>query len=100
MTAATVNEVEGSSPLKSVSNAVCNASENLRSGLQRINISNSVSKLVYKSTYTLSYGVVYGVVFVAGVFPKNNAVVHGLTDGARAALDAVVETKNSISPTA
>ena len=100
MTAATVNEIEAASPLKTVSSAVCNASENLYSGLKRINISHSLSQLVYKSTYGLSYGVVYGVVFVANVFPKNNPLAHGLTDGARAALDAVVDTKNSISPTA
>jgi hypothetical protein len=101
MTAATFNEVEDStSPLKTVSNAVCNASENLCSGLKRINISHSLSQLVYKSTYTLSYGVVYGVVFVTNVFPKNNPVAHGLADGARAALDAVAETKDNIQPTA
>jgi hypothetical protein len=100
MTATTINEVEAPSPLKTVSNAVLSASENLRSGLKRINISNSLSQLVYKSTYGLSYGVVYGVVFVANVFPKNNPVAHGLTDGARAALDAVADTKDSLAPTA
>lgn len=101
MTAATVNEVEASTnPLKTVSNAVLSASENLCSSLKRVNISQSLSQLVYKSTYSVSYGVVYGVVFVANVFPKNNPVVHGLSDGARAALDAVAETGVTSSTTA
>jgi hypothetical protein len=101
MTAATVNEIEAStSPLKTVSNAVLSASENLCSGLKRVNIGQSLSQLVYKSTYTVSYGVVYGVVFVANVFPKNNPVVHGLSDGARAAIDAVAETRTAGQATA
>lgn len=98
MTTVTVNEVAPSSPLHTVSNAICNASESIYSGLKRISIGNSLSQLVYKSTYTLSYGVVYGVVFVAHAFPKNNPVANGLSDGARAALDAVSESKDKLKP--
>jgi hypothetical protein len=100
MTAATVNEIETSNPLKTASNAVLSASENLYSGLKNVNISNSLSKLAYKSTYSVSYGVVYGVVFIANIFPKNNAIANGLADGARAAIDAVADTKDSLTPAA
>jgi hypothetical protein len=48
---------------------------------------------VYATSYTLSYGVVFPVVLIVKSIPVNNAVVHGLVDGARAAVDMVDQLK-------
>jgi hypothetical protein len=48
-----------------------------------------LSRFAYTSSYVLSYGVVYPVVFVAHLLPQENPVMHGLRDGARAAIDAL-----------
>jgi hypothetical protein len=49
----------------------------------------ALSKTVYSTSYYLSYGVVFPTLLVASIIPKNNALVHGMSDGARAAADAV-----------
>ena len=56
-----------------------------------------VSRFVYTTCYTLSYGVVFPTMFVAKSIPTNNAFVHGLVDGAKAATDMVVELKSGNS---
>ena len=48
-----------------------------------------VSRLAYDSSYWLSYGVVYAAVFVAHSLPRENPLMHGMRDGARAAMDAL-----------
>ena len=50
--------------------------------------------------YTLSYGVVFPAVLIAKSIPTNNAVVHGMVDGARAAGDMVDQMKTSSTGTA
>jgi hypothetical protein len=50
---------------------------------------NFLSRLLYQSSYMLSFGVVFPVMLVVRVVPKNNAIVHGLVDGALAARDQV-----------
>jgi hypothetical protein len=52
-------------------------------------VSRFVSRLVYTTSYSLSYGVVFPVMLVARAVPKENALVHGLVDGARAAKEMV-----------
>ena len=52
-----------------------------------------VSRFVYTTCYTVSYGVVFPSVLVARSIPKNNPIVHGLVDGAHAAVDMVDEMK-------
>lgn len=49
----------------------------------------ALSKTVYSTSYYLSYGVVFPMLMVTSLIPKNNALVHGMVDGARAAHDAV-----------
>ncbi len=44
-------------------------------------------RLAYKTSFGLSYGVVYPVRLVTRMVPKDNALVHGLSDGALAARD-------------
>ncbi len=48
-----------------------------------------MSHLAYSGSYWLSYGVVYAAVFVAHSLPQDNPVMHGLRDGAGAAIDAL-----------
>jgi hypothetical protein len=59
--------------------------------LPRVN--RFVSRFVYTTCYTISYGVVFPSVLVARTIPKDNPIVHGLIDGAHAAIDMVDEMK-------
>jgi hypothetical protein len=53
-----------------------------------------VSRFVYTTSYTVSYGVVFPAMLLAKSIPSNNAVVHGLVDGASAASELVDQMKN------
>jgi len=48
-----------------------------------------MSRWAYNGSYWVSYGVVYATVFVAHSLPQENPVMHGMRDGARAAIDAL-----------
>jgi hypothetical protein len=52
-----------------------------------------LSRFVYTTSYTFSYGVVFPAVLIAKSIPANNAIVHGLVEGAQAANDKVIEIK-------
>jgi hypothetical protein len=52
-------------------------------------IGGFVSRLTYTTCYAVSYGVVFPTLLVARTLPKDNAIVHGFVDGARAARDAL-----------
>jgi len=52
-------------------------------------IGGFLSRLTYTTCYAVSYGVVFPTLLVARAVPKNNAIVHGLIDGALAARDSV-----------
>jgi hypothetical protein len=52
-----------------------------------------LSQLAYRTCYAISYGIVFPSVLVARSIPQNNALVHGLIDGAQAAKDMVEEMK-------
>jgi hypothetical protein len=56
-------------------------------------VNRFVSRFVYTTCYTISYGVVFPSVLVARSIPRNNPIVHGLVDGAHAAIDMVDEMK-------
>jgi hypothetical protein len=49
----------------------------------------TMSRVTYTSAYVISYGIVYATVFVAQSLPQENALMHGLHDGAVAARDAL-----------
>lgn len=49
----------------------------------------TVARATYVSAYVVSYSVVYAAVFIAQSLPQENALMHGLRDGAVAARDAV-----------
>jgi hypothetical protein len=92
-----------SDPLKAVADAMDAAVKAAKDGAESaratavdaLPVANQmVSRLVYKTCYSLSYGVVFSSVLVARSIPRNNAAVHGLIDGAHAALDMVQEMKS------
>lgn len=56
--------------------------------------SRFLSRFVYTASYTLSCGVVFPAILIARSIPANNAVVHGVVDGAKAANDTVVQMKH------
>ena len=56
--------------------------------------SRFLSRFVYTTSYTFAYGVVFPTVLIAKSIPNNNAVVNGLVDGARAAVDMVDQLKS------
>jgi hypothetical protein len=50
-----------------------------------------LGRLVYNTSYALSFGVTFPVMMIVRVVPRDNALVHGLVDGALAARDRVQE---------
>jgi len=56
--------------------------------------SRLISRFVYTTCYTISYGVVFPTILIARSIPANNTMVHGLLDGARAAIDTVDQLKS------
>ena len=102
-------EAEASSdPLKSVADAMEAAVDAAREGAADARQSieralpeagNLLAKFTYNACYTISYGVVFPTTSAARSVPQNNAVVHGLIDGARAAVDTVDEMKEKAGST-
>jgi hypothetical protein len=93
-------EAQATDPLKTVADAMEHAVKAAREGAidARAKVDQAlpavnrfVSRFVYTTCYTLSYGVVFPSVLVARTIPKNNPIVHGLVDGAHAAMDMVDE---------
>jgi hypothetical protein len=60
--------------------------------------SRFLSRFAYTTSYAISYGVVFPTVLLARSIPTNNAVVHGMVDGARAAADIVEQMKSRQAP--
>jgi hypothetical protein len=107
MTTEAAGSVEGD-PLKAVADALDAAAAAAKEGVQDAKaaaensfpaVSKFVYDLTYKTSYAVSYGVVFGTVFVAKAIPKENAFVHGLVDGARAATDVIHDMKSNGAPT-
>ncbi len=94
----TVTETPQADPLRSAADAMALALQAAKDGAadaqQRVNealpdISGFVSRLTYTTCYAVSYGVVFPSLWIARAVPKENAIIHGIVDGARAARDAV-----------
>ena len=95
-------EAQASDPLKTVADAMEHAVQAARDGASDAKakvdqalpaVNRFVSRFVYTTCYTISYGVVFPSMLVARSIPKNNPIVHGLVDGAHAAVDMVEEMK-------
>lgn len=89
-------------PLKAMGDAIVEAADKVKEGAADIRrsaeqafpeASNVASKFAYNACYAISYGIVFPSIFLARSVPKDNALVHGLVDGARAAVDMVEEMK-------
>ena len=95
---ALTTHADAADPLRDAGDAMGSAMEAVRQGAsdaqERITgampaVGQFVSRLVYTSCYGLSYGIVFPVMLVVRMVPKDNAVVHGLVDGAIAAREQV-----------
>jgi hypothetical protein len=93
----------GSDPLKAVADAMDAAVRATKDGVEdaRATVAQAIpaasqfaSQAVYKTCYAISFGVVFPTMLIARSIPKNNAAVHGLIDGAHAAIDLVSEMKS------
>lgn len=97
------SDESASDPMKTVADAlekaVHSATESVadaRASLEKSlpDAQRFMSRLVYTTCYTLSYGVVFPTVWVARSIPADNALVTGVTEGAKAAIEAVDQMKN------
>ena len=95
---ATSKETPSADPLRSAADAMALALQAAKDGAsdaqERVSqmmpaIGGFVSRLTYTTCYAVSYGVVFPTLLVARAVPKDNAIVNGLLDGARAARDSV-----------
>jgi hypothetical protein len=105
---ATSIETPSADPLRSAADAMAVALQAARDGAadaqERVSqmmpaVGGFVSRLTYTTCYAVSYGVVFPTLLVARAVPKDNAIVNGLVDGARAARDAI-EARQSEPATA
>jgi hypothetical protein len=95
---AMTTETRSADPLRSAADAMTLALQAAKDGAadaqQRVNemmpaIGGFLSRLTYTTCYAVSYGVVFPTLLVARAVPKDNAIVNGLVDGARAARDSL-----------
>jgi|SRR5579875_1880377 len=91
-------ETPAADPLRSAADAMALALQAVKDGAadaqDKVNemmpaIGGFLSRLTYTTCYAVSYGVVFPTLLVARAVPKDNAIVNGLVDGARAARDAI-----------
>lgn len=91
-------ETPSADPLRSAADAMALALQAAKDGAadaqERVTemmpaIGGFLSRLTYTTCYAVSYGVVFPSLMIARAVPKENAIVNGLVDGARAARDAI-----------
>ncbi len=93
---------EGHDPLKTVADALEAAVQAAKDGASNAREAAAnmmpesggmMSQIAYKTCYAISYGLVFPSALIAQSIPKDNALVHGLIDGAHAAKDMVADLK-------
>jgi hypothetical protein len=93
----------GADPLKAVADALDTAVKATKDGVEkaRETATNAMpaageflTQAAYKTCYGISFGVVFPTMLLVRAIPKDNAAVHGLVDGAHAAIDLVKEMKS------
>jgi hypothetical protein len=91
------SEPEATDPMKSAADAMAMAVQAARDGASDAQakvsemmpaVGGFLSRLTYTTCYAVSYGVVFPTLVVARAVPKDNVVVQGLVEGARAAVAA------------
>jgi hypothetical protein len=104
---ATSAETPSADPLRSAADAMALALQAAKEGAsdaqERVAemmpaIGGFLSRLTYTTCYAVSYGVVFPTLLVARAVPKDNALVHGLVDGARAAREAIEGRQHESAP--
>jgi hypothetical protein len=92
-----------SDPLRAVADAMDAAVQAAKEGGDRAlatagdvvpAVGQFVSQAAYKACYSLSFCAVLPAVLIARSIPRENALVHGLIDGAYAAIDLVDQMKS------
>ncbi len=87
-----------SDPLRVVADALDSAVNSTKEGVEKLRATASdsmpavgdfLSKASYKTCYGIAFGVVFPAMLLVRAIPKNNAAVHGLIDGAHAAMDSI-----------
>ena len=95
----TTAESAADDPLKRAADAMALAVQAAKDGASdaQIRVSEAMpaigqffSRFTYTTFYAISYGVVFPTMLVVRAIPKENCVVHGLTDGGAAAWDAAL----------
>jgi hypothetical protein len=77
------------SAARAMRDAVDSASQHAKNTIDEAGIIPSVSRFTYTGAYAISFGIVYAAVFVTQFLPQDNPVMHGFSDGARAAVDSL-----------
>jgi hypothetical protein len=94
-------------PLRSAADAMALALQAARDGASdaqaRVSeiapaVGGFLSRLTYTTCYAVSYGVVFPTLLVTRAVPKDNALVNGLVDGARAAREAIEGRTHETAP--
>jgi hypothetical protein len=79
--------------------------ESIKQGASEIQLSASealpatgrfLGRVIYNTSYAVSFGVTFPVMMIVRVVPKDNALVHGLVDGALAARDRVYDWSGEV----
>jgi hypothetical protein len=91
-------ETENTS-LSSVGEAVKEGAADAKQGVETIlpAVGKFVSKALYGGCYYAAYGVTFGALTVGKLIPTDNAVVHGLQDGAEAAAADIQKRSEAVA---
>jgi len=104
---ATTPEAQAADPLRTAADAMVLAVQAAKDGAADAQAKVSemmpalggfLSRLTYTTCYAVSYGVVFPTLLVVRTVPKDNAIVHGLVDGALAARDALASRDRELAP--
>ena len=81
-----------SDPLKTIADALEEAANGSshKQGVEAKALGEQWTRIIYNTSYAVSYGVMMPTALVVSMLPKENALMHGLMDGARAAKDVAL----------
>lgn len=98
----TTVEVVESTSLSSVGEAVKEGAADAAQGVNTVlpAVGKFLSKALYDGCYYAAYGVTFGALTVAKLIPTDNALVHGIQDGAEAAAADVQKRQETVAEAA
>lgn len=80
--------------VRDAANALKHAAVVENESFTETSIIGSIARVGYSGGYAMAFGIVYPAVFVTQFLPQDNPLMDGLSDGARAAIDAVTGTRS------